>query len=295
MTDYIDEFINYLAVERRLADNTLLAYRGDLTKYLCYLEQKEVQAIKSIGRKHITDFMYDQKQQELSVPSICRELAAIKMFHRFLVVERITREDPTHLVETPKIWKKIPDVLTCKEVDALIEVSKGRKPKAIRDHAILELLYASGMRVSELINLNLDSVNLNIGYVRCLGKGRKERIVPIGKKARDTVKKYCAGTRKKILKGEVHSVLFLNRFGKKMSRQAIWKLIKQYALKSGITKEVKPHTLRHSFATHLLEHGADLRSVQEMLGHADIATTQIYTHVDKERLRCVHKQFHPRG
>jgi len=295
MKNYIDDFINYLAVERRLADNTLLAYRGDLIKYFQYLERKEIKEIGSVERKQITDFMYYQKQQELSVTSICRELAAIKMFHRFLVVERIVRQDASHLIDTPKVWKKIPDVLTCKEVEALIESSKGRKPQAIRDHAILELFYASGMRVSELVNLNLDSINFDIGYVRCLGKGRKERIIPIGKKARDSVKKYCEGARKNFLKDQPNSTLFLNRFGRKISRQTIWKLIKQYAQKAGIVKEIKPHTLRHSFATHLLEHGADLRSVQEMLGHADIATTQIYTHVDKERLRSIHKQFHPRG
>jgi len=295
MTQYIDDFINYLLVERRLADNTLSAYRGDLIKYLNFVELKKIKDVKSIERKHISDFMYDQKQQDMSVTSICRELAAIKMFHRFLVVERVVEEDPSHLVETPKIWKKIPDVLTCKEIESLIEASKGNDTQSIRDYSILELFYASGMRVSELVNLDVGSINFDIGFVRCLGKGRKERIIPIGNKALEAIKKYCKESRLKLLKKQTSSVLFLNRFGKKISRQTIWKLVKKYALKAGITKEIKPHTIRHSFATHLLEHGADLRSVQEMLGHSDISTTQIYTHVDKERLRFVHKQFHPRG
>jgi len=295
MRGFIDEFINYLSVERRLADNTLIAYRGDLTKYVGYLESEEVTGIAHIKQKNITDFMYAQKKKELSVTSINRALAAIKMFHRFLVAERMTKEDPSHLVETPKLWTKIPEVLTGKEVEAMIEAAKGRKWQAVRDHAIMELFYASGMRVSELVNLNLENVNLELGYIRCMGKGRKERIIPIGKKAREAVKKYCDNVRQKLLKDRLSLVLFLNRFGKKISRQTIWKLIKHYALKAGIKKEIKPHTLRHSFATHLLEHGADLRSVQEMLGHADISTTQIYTHIDKERLRSVHKQFHPRG
>ncbi len=295
MINYVDDFINYLMVERRLAHNTLVAYRGDLIKYLSFLEEKNVEEVKCIQRKHIADFMYAQKMQDMSVPSICRSLAAIKMFHRFLVVEHIAKEDPSHLIETPKIWKKIPDVLTYKEMERLIEASKGKTAQAIRDYAILELMYASGMRVSELVDLTLTSLNFDIGFVRCLGKGKKERIVPIGAKAQDAVKEYCCHSRGVFLKKQMSSVLFLNRFGKKISRQTIWKLVKQYALKAGITKEIKPHTLRHSFATHLLEHGADLRSVQEMLGHSDIATTQIYTHVDKERLRLVHKQFHPRA
>jgi len=181
------------------------------------------------------------------------------------------------------------------EIEAMIKASKGRGWQAIRDHAMLELFYASGMRVSELVNLKMDNINLDVGYVRCIGKGRKERIIPIGKRAREAVKKYCETSRAKLAKNQMTLFLFLSRLGKKISRQSVWKLIKRYAQKANIKKEIKPHTLRHSFATHLLEHGADLRSVQEMLGHSDISTTQVYTHVDRERLKTVHKEFHPRG
>ncbi|HLF17324.1 MAG TPA: site-specific tyrosine recombinase XerD [Candidatus Omnitrophota bacterium] len=295
MKHYIEEFIDYLAVERGLSQNTLLAYRRDLNKYISYLDHQGVKDLSYISRNHISNFMYDQKRQDLSTNSICRALAALKTFHKFLVRERLAKEDPTSLVDTPKLWKKVPDVLTTQEIEAIIDATKGRRWQAIRDKAILELFYASGMRVSELVNLKLDSVNLELGYVRCIGKGRKERIIPIGKRAREAVERYCRDIRKKQVKDEMNMTLFLSRLGKKISRQSIWKIIKQYARKANIKKVIKPHTLRHSFATHLLEHGADLRSVQEMLGHADISTTQIYTHVDKERLKSIHKEFHPRG
>jgi len=295
MREFIEDFVNFLAVERGLAENTLLAYRRDLNKYVQFLEKKGITTPNKALREHITNFMYFQKEKKLSTNSICRSLAAIKMFHRFLVRERLAKEDPTTLVETPKLWKRIPTVLTLKEIEALIKASKGRGWQAVRDNAILELFYASGIRVSELVNLNMENVNLEVGYVRCVGKGRKERIIPLGKRAREAIKKYCETARKKLIKDDMNVVLFLSRLGKKISRQSIWKIIKRYGKKANIKKEIKPHTLRHSFATHLLEHGADLRSVQEMLGHSDISTTQIYTHVDRERLKSVHKEFHPRG
>jgi integrase/recombinase XerD len=295
MKEYIDEFINYLAVERGLADNTMLAYRRDLCKYSAYLVQRGVKEARQVKRDHITDFMYDQKKNGLSANSIGRSLAAIKMFHRFLVRERFVEGDPTNLVDTPKLWMRIPEVLTTAEVEAMIRVVSGRGRQAVRDKAILELFYASGMRVSELLNLKVENVNLDLGYVRCLGKGSKERIVPIGKRAQEAVYRYCTTARGHFIKDNTVLFLFLSRLGKKISRQSIWKIIKRYARKAGIKKEIAPHTLRHSFATHLLERGADLRSVQEMLGHSDISTTQIYTHVDRERLKTVHQQFHPRG
>ena len=295
MKKFIEEFINYLSVERGLALNTLLAYRRDLTKYIQYLEKITVKDINNIERGHITEFMYDQKKQGLSANSISRSLAAIKMFHRFLVRERMLKEDPSGLVETPKLWKRVPDVLTINEIESMIQASRGRTWRAVRDNAILELFYASGIRVSELINLKLENLNLDLGYLRCTGKGNKERVIPMGKKACEAIKKYCLLARPRLSKDPLVTALFLSRLGKKNSRQNIWKMIKAYAQKAGIKKEIKPHTLRHSFATHLLEHGADLRSVQEMLGHADISTTQIYTHVDRARLKAVHKQFHPRS
>ncbi|MDO8579945.1 MAG: site-specific tyrosine recombinase XerD [Candidatus Omnitrophota bacterium] len=295
MKEYVDDFLNYLSVERGLAQNTILAYGRDLKQYMKYMNGQGIQRVSQVKRDRITEYMFHQKKQELSANSIGRSLAAIKMFHRFLVRERLAQEDPTYLVDTPKLWKRIPDVLSVKEIEAMLEASQGKNWQAIRDNAILELFYASGMRVSELVDLKLDSINLELGYVRCLGKGRKERIIPIGKRACGAVKKYCSTTRQKLAKDQMTLILFLSRLGKRISRQSIWKLIKQYGRKANIKKVIKPHTLRHSFATHLLEHGADLRSVQEMLGHADISTTQIYTHVDRERLKSVHKQFHPRA
>jgi len=295
MNEYIEEFINYLSVERGLADNTLLAYRQDLKKYSSRLAKNGIKDVKQVKREHITDFMYDQKKRGLAANSISRSLAAIKMFHRFLVRDRVVPEDPTNLVDTPKIWKRVPDVLTIAEIESMIDAAKGRQWQAIRDKAILELFYASGMRVSELLNLKMENVNLELGYVRCIGKGRKERIIPIGRRACDAIRKYYDLVRKKLDKDNVTLFLFLSRLGRKISRQSIWKIIKNYAKKAQIKRKIKPHTLRHSFATHLLEHGADLRSVQEMLGHSDISTTQIYTHVDRERLKSIHKQFHPRG
>ncbi|MCH8982173.1 tyrosine-type recombinase/integrase, partial [candidate division KSB1 bacterium] len=197
-------------------------------------------------------------------------------------------------VDTPKLWKRVPDVLTIEEIESIIHSAKGRKWQAVRDRSILELFYASGMRVSELADLKIDSVNLDLGFVRCIGKGRKERIIPIGRRACESLNKYYDKARKKLAKNNGTLYIFLSRLGKKISRQSIWKIIKSYGKKAKIKREVKPHTLRHSFATHLLEHGADLRSVQEMLGHADISTTQIYTHLDREYLKEVHRSFHPR-
>lgn len=293
--DQIEEFLNYLAVERGLAQNTLLAYRRDLLKYAAFLKQRRITDAAKVSRKMVTDFMYAQKENNLSTNSICRALAAIKTFHRFLVRERMADEDPTNLVETPKLWKRVPEVLSAKEIEAIIEAAQGRHWQAVRDNAILELFYASGMRVSELSDLRMENIDLEVGYVRCLGKGNKERIIPIGRRAKQAVTRYCGKVRNKLAKGQEPTHLFLSRLGRRISRQSIWKIIKLYARKANVKKEIKPHTLRHTFATHLLENGADLRSVQEMLGHADISTTQIYTHVDRERLKAVHKEFHPRG
>ncbi len=296
MQNLIEEFINYISVERGLARNTLLAYSRDLKTYAQYLKKNGVVSPDGVTRDRVTSFMYDLKKKGLSATSICRALAAVKMFHRFLVRENLAKDDPTNLVETPKIWKRIPEVLSQSEMEAIIHAAHGKSSQMVRDYAILELFYASGMRVSELADLKTGSVNFDVGYVRCIGKGSKERIIPIGKKSREAVALYCQKVRPKLVaKSSGAEELFLSRLGKRISRQCIWKAIKFYARKANIKKNIKPHTLRHTFATHLLEHGADLRSVQEMLGHSDISTTQIYTHVDKERLKSVHKQFHPRG
>ncbi len=295
MKDLIAEFINYLAVERSLAKNTLMAYERDLVKYIELLEEKGIKHLAQVKREHVSDFLFHLKKHGLTTTSICRHLAAVKMFHRFCVRENFAKDDPTVLVETPKIWKRVPEVLSQKEIESMLAAASGRGWQIKRDRAILELFYACGLRVTELADLKVTSINFEVGFVRAMGKGSKERIVPVGGKARESLEVYLATVRPKLIKGVNPDHLFLSRLGKRISRQSIWAVIKMYAKKAGIKKNIKPHTLRHSFATHLLEHGADLRSVQEMLGHSDISTTQIYTHVDRERLKGVHKEFHPRG
>ena len=216
------------------------------------------------------------------------------MFHRFLARERVLKSDPSSLVDTPKLWKKIPETLSLSEVEALLASPNIRERQGIRDKAILETLYATGMRVSEVVHLQKANVNLDIGFLRCVGKGNKERVIPLGKKAAASISRYLQVSRPHFLKTKASEFLFVSRLGKKLSRQSMWKMIKRYARAARIKKPIKPHILRHSFATHLLERGADLRSVQEMLGHSNISTTQIYTHINKERLKAIHKMYHPR-
>ncbi|MDD5246819.1 MAG: site-specific tyrosine recombinase XerD [Candidatus Omnitrophica bacterium] len=294
MKELIETFLDYLSVERGLSANTIFAYRKDLNLYLDYLSEKKIGSLSQAPRNYITDFMFSQKDKGICANSISRRLAAIKSFYRFLVRERVIKDDPSSLVDSPKLWKRIPEALSVNEVDALLNQPNAREKQGIRDKAILETLYASGMRVSEGVNLKLKDVNLEVGFLRCIGKGNKERVVPLGKKAVSSIKKYLDTVRPGLLKDKESEFLFLSRFGKKISRQSFWKMIKKYSREAGIKKPMKPHILRHSFATHLLERGADLRSVQEMLGHADISTTQIYTHINKDRLKSIHRSFHPR-
>ena len=294
MKELIDSFLDYLSVERGLAKNTIVAYREDLNIYLDFMIKRGIDALFKVSKNDIIEFMLFQKDKGISPVSIARRLAAIRMFHRFLARERVLKNDPTTLIDSPKLWKKVPDTLSLNEVEALIRQPDPRDFQGARDRAILETLYATGMRVSEATDLKVNNLNLDIGFLRCIGKGNKERVIPLGRKAIKSIKRYSEFSRPHFLKKKESEFLFLNRSGKKISRQSIWKLIKQYAKEAKIRKLVKVHTLRHSFATHLLERGADLRSVQEMLGHSSISTTQIYTHIDKERLKAVHKMFHPR-
>ncbi len=294
MKELVDNFLNYLTVERGLSNNTVISYREDLSKYVSFMQKNGVDALSRITKEHITDFMLKEREQGISPNSVARRLAAIRMFHRFLTRERILKSDPSVLIDSPKLWKKVPDTLTVNEVEALISAPNSRNAQGVRDKAIFEVIYATGMRVSEAVNLKKVDVNLDIGFLRCVGKGNKERIIPLGRKAIESVKRYIQDSRPKLLRGKERDSLFVSRLGEKISRQSLWKLIKKYASAARIKKPIKPHVLRHSFATHLLEHGADLRSVQEMLGHSDISTTQIYTHINKDRLKSIHKQFHPR-
>ncbi|MDD5128228.1 MAG: site-specific tyrosine recombinase XerD [Candidatus Omnitrophica bacterium] len=294
MKELIDSFLDYLSVERGLAKNTIIAYREDLNIYLDFMIKRGINALSKVSKNDIIEFMLFEKDGGISPTSISRRLAAIRMFHRFLVRERVLRDDPTTLIDSPRLWKKVPDTLSLNEVELLISQPDVRLKQGARDKAILETLYATGMRVSESTNLKVNNVNLDIGFLRCIGKGNKERVIPLGKKAINSINKYLEFSRPYFLKNKTSEFLFVNRSGNKLSRQSIWKLIKQYAKEAKIKKPIKVHTLRHSFATHLLERGADLRSVQEMLGHSNISTTQIYTHIDKERLKTIHKMFHPR-
>lgn len=294
MKELIDTFLNYLSVERGLSNNTIIAYRKDLDSYIGFISNRHVNALSKITKNDITNFMMNQKDKGISANSIARRLAAIRMFHRFLARERILKSDPSSLIDSPKLWKKIPDTLSLNEVEALLAQPDIRDRQGVRDKAMLEVLYATGMRVSEIVNLKSDDVNLDIGFLRCIGKGDKERIIPLGKKAINSIKRYLGISRPHFLKTKESNFLFLSRLGKKLSRQSVWKIMKRYAKLARIKKPIRPHILRHSFATHLLERGADLRSVQEMLGHSNISTTQIYTHINKERLKTIHKMYHPR-
>ncbi len=294
MKEFINTFLDYLSVERGLADNTISSYREDLNSYLGFIAENHIDTLSKTTKNNITDFMLFQKNKGISANSIARRLAAIKSFYRFLVRERILNIDPTSLIETPKLWKRIPETLSVSEVEVLLNQPDTRDTQGVRDRAILETLYACGLRVSEAVNLRLDNVNLEIGFLRCIGKGNKERVIPLGQKAIQSIKRYLEVSRLKLLGKKESEFLFVSRLGKKISRQSFWKLIKKYAQSAKIKKPIKPHLLRHSFATHLLERGADLRCVQEMLGHANISTTQIYTHINKDRLKAIHRMYHPR-
>ncbi|MCA1030608.1 site-specific tyrosine recombinase XerD [Bacillus timonensis] len=296
MEDHLRDFIHYLVVERRMADNTVISYERDLKKYVQYIVKVErVESFQQVTRGHIIQFLKELKESGKSSKTIARQIASIRSFHQFMLREQIVQQDPTVHIETPQAEKTLPKVLNLQEVEALLSVPKTNTPLGMRDKAMLELLYATGIRVSELINLNLVDVHLSMGFIRCIGKGNKERIVPLGRIATEAIKQYIETSRPQLIKKKRPEALFVNHHGNQMSRQGFWKNLKRMALEANIKKELTPHTLRHSFATHLLENGADIRAVQEMLGHADISTTQIYTHVTKARLKDVYNSFHPRA
>jgi integrase/recombinase XerD len=295
MMELAENFLSYLSVERGLSDNTLLSYKRDLLRFLDYLKSRHVDSAGKITRQMVTSFMFAEKDRGLSASSVSRELACLKSFFKFLARENRIKEDVTGVIESPKLWKKLPSVLSMDEVEKLLKCPNLRERMGMRDKASLELMYATGMRVSELINLKMNDVNMDVGFVKCLGKGDKERIVPFGKAAKESISRYLDKSRPAFLKKKISNFLFLTKLGKPMSRQTFWKTIQKYAKEARIKKRITPHSLRHSFATHILERGADLRIVQEMLGHADISTTQIYTHVNKDRLKSIHKKFHPRS
>ncbi|MCP4683072.1 MAG: site-specific tyrosine recombinase XerD [Desulfobacterales bacterium] len=292
MYDLADQFINYLRVERGLAENTIEAYSRDLLRFFRFLEKNNLAP---------SDVSQDQTRQytrtlakTLSPTSVARNISAIKTFFRFLVSEGRIKSNPARLVESPKLPLRLPEVISQEETERLLAQPDTANAIGLRDGAMLETLYATGLRVTELINLKMSNINLEAGYVRTLGKGSKERIVPMGDKAMTAIKEYLSNGRPRLSKKGISPYLFLNSRGQNLSRQGFWKIIKKYGIKAGIKKKITPHGIRHAFATHLLDAGADLRSVQVMLGHADISTTQIYTHVSRERLKKIHEKYHPR-
>ncbi|MEK3797630.1 site-specific tyrosine recombinase XerD [Peribacillus sp. FSL H8-0477] len=296
MIDHIRDFIHFLTVEKGLAKNTLISYERDLKSYFAYMKNVEqLNTWNEVRRASIIQFLARLKDQGKSPKTLARHIASLRSFHQFLIREKITDQDPTIHIESPKQERSLPKVLSMEEVEALLEAPKLTNEYGYRDKAMLELLYATGMRVSELINLDMSDIHATMGFVRCIGKGNKERIIPIGHTALEAIEEYLLNGRVKLQSVHKTDSLFLNHHGNRLTRQGFWKILKKLSKDARIEKELTPHTLRHSFATHLLTNGADLRAVQEMLGHADISTTQIYTHVSNVRLKDVYKKFHPRA
>ncbi|MFQ3542906.1 site-specific tyrosine recombinase XerD [Halobacillus rhizosphaerae] len=291
----LDDFFHYLTVERGLSPNTIQSYQRDLKQYQIFLEHSQnLSDWESVSRAHIMKYLYDLNDKGRSAATIARLLSSIRLFHQFLIREKVTSEDPSLHIETPKKERKLPKVLSSTDVDKLLNIQP-QDPLSARNKAMLEMLYATGLRVTELVSLKVSDLHLMMGFVRCLGKGSKERIVPLGDLAKEAAETYIKEYRETLVKHKPTEELFVNHHGNSLSRQGFWKILKAVAKEVGIEKEITPHTLRHSFATHLLENGADLRAVQEMLGHADISTTQIYTHVTKSRLKDVYRSYHPRA
>lgn len=301
----LEMYINYLAVVRGSSENTREAYYRDVEKYITFCAENHVTDVTEITEKHVLSYRAWLREKGLSERSIARYVSTVKGFHRFLCDEGITKTDPTMNLESLKTGYTLPAVMSFDEVERLLAQPNERTVTGLRDKAMLETLYATGMRVSELISLRLpdikskklkvDHQEVQMAYIRCIGKGEKERIVPLGETALEWISRYIDEARPTLLHARYSEYLFLNRFGKPMTRQAFWKILKKYLKQADLAQDISPHTLRHSFATHLLERGADLRSLQLMLGHSDIATTQIYTHVSTKRLKEAYDQYHPRA
>jgi integrase/recombinase XerD len=304
MERVVTKFLDYLAVEKGLSKNTLESYGRDIGKYVNFLESKGVTGFSAAGRTEMRELVESLKRSGLSSASVARTLAAVKGLHRFLLLEGLSKTDPTEALETPKRGLQLPKALTGAEVEAILNAPSGggsngsktlRGLEALRDRAMLETMYAAGLRVSELVGLPSGGVNFEVGFLKVTGKGSKDRLIPLGQAALAAIREYLEASRPLLLKQRESPALFVTRRGAGMTRQGFWKIVGRYAKAAGIKKDISPHMLRHSFATHLLEHGADLRSVQMMLGHSDISTTQIYTKVEVSRLKKMHEEMHPRG
>ncbi|MBI3320643.1 MAG: site-specific tyrosine recombinase XerD [Candidatus Omnitrophica bacterium] len=293
MHDQVDAYLAYLELERGLSLTTRLSYQQDLGLFETYLKQRHIGSLARVRSVHVREFLQSIRANR-SPATVARKLAAVKGFFRFLEAQRIIRRSPTAFIESPRLWQRLPQTLTTQEIERLLQSVKA-EGLGLRDLAILELLYGSGLRVSELVSLDVGHCNFEAGFLRCIGKGNKERIVPLGRAAAAALTRYLASERPRLVARRPDiEALFVNRLGNRLTRQRVWQVLRRYAKAGLILKTIGPHTLRHSFATHLLERGADLRTVQELLGHANIGTTQRYTHVDRARLKAVHEQFHPR-
>jgi len=288
-------YLDHLRIEKGLAISTVASYRGDLIGFFGYLRQRGLSRAAQVGQELLIEYLFSLKiQEKLSERTLSRRVSSLRSYFRFLKWEGHIEADPTEFIDSPRIWRTLPSVLSRQEVEKLLG-SAGRGMFGSRDRAMLELLYATGIRVSEMVNLSIEDVHMTKGYVRVMGKGRKERLVPLNRTATKWIRLYLRSGRPAGHGAEGGGRLFLNRSGRPLSRVGVWKILNHYLMVSGIRKKASPHTLRHSFATHLLEGGADLRAIQEMLGHSDIATTQIYTHISREYLKEIHRTYHPRG
>lgn len=296
MEEQINGFIHYLQIEREMAKNTLLSYERDLKGYLHYLKTIESKrSWNDVQRVHLVQFLNTLRDNGKSPKTIARHIASLRAFHQYLLRTKFAENDPSVHLEAPKMERSLPKVLSLTEVERLLDAPKLIDHYGVRDKAMLELLYATGIRVSELVGINVEDIHLDMGFIRCIGKANKERIIPISHTASNALRHYITESRPLFeAKTDLDQALFLNHQGKRLTRQGFWKILKKLAREAGIAQDMTPHTLRHSFAVHLLENGADLRAVQEMLGHADISTTQIYANVTKIRLKDVYNKFHPR-
>lgn len=293
--DMLESFLTYLVVIKGLSKNTSHSYKSDIEKLFNFLDKRNIETIAVIKSDHISEFLAELNISGLNISSINRCIVSIKQFFKYLMLENIIKTDPTAKLVTPRIKKSIPDVLSIEDIEKILNIPDLTKFDGLRDSAMLEVLYASGLRVTELAELKQVNINYDHGYLIVMGKGSRERIVPLGTTSIKKVNDYLELSRPNLIKDKISDYLFITRRGSNFTRQGIWKLIKTYASKAGIKKNISPHTIRHSFATHLLERGADLRTIQLLLGHSDISTTQIYTHVETKRLREIHKKYHPRA
>lgn len=295
MNDLINDYLHSLKVERGLSDNTIISYRQELKRLADYLNQVNIENITDVDRYTILDYLNDLKKAGRARSSSIHTISSLRKFFKYLLITEQIEIDPMTNIDPPKSAHHLPSVLTTAEVEKLLQVPNTNEPLGIRDRTILEVMYATGLRVSELISLNLNELHLEMGLIETLGKGNKKRIIPIGDVAIKWLNRYINGARQELLGNKNYNEIFLNQHGRPLTRQGVWKNLKNQVKKAGIEKNITPHTLRHSFATHLLENGADLRIVQELLGHADISTTQIYTHITRQRLVDVYDKYHPRA